>query len=63
MDETKPIWQSKTIIGVLVTIAGLVLNQLGFDTGALNGLEGELVILAGALYSAYGRFKAVKRIG
>ena len=63
MDETKNVLQSKTVWGAIISVVGVVMGLVGFDTGALNGLEETIVVLVGAVLSVYGRVKAVKKIG
>lgn len=63
MDETKNVLQSKTVWGAILSVVGVVMGLVGFDTGALQGMEDTIVIFIGAALSVYGRVKAVKKIG
>jgi hypothetical protein len=63
MEDVKSFVLSKTIWGVVITALGSFLNTKGFDTGVLNGLDGEIVTVLGAVLAIYGRVKAVKKIG
>ena len=60
--EVKSFLQSRTIWGAILAVVGAVMNGAGFDTGALNGLDGEIVTIVGGALAAYGRVKAVKKI-
>jgi len=61
-NDTKSLLESKTVWGAIIAIAGAVLNALGFDTGALGGLDDEIVTLIGGLLAVYGRATAIKKI-
>jgi len=63
MDETKNLLQSKTVWGAVLAFVGVVMNAMGFETEALQGLDGDLVTIVGAALAIYGRIKAVKKIG
>lgn len=60
--EVKSFLQSRTIWGAILAVVGAVLNASGFETGSLNGLDGEIVTIVGGALAAYGRVKAVKKI-
>ena len=62
MEETKNILLFKTIWGAAIAVIGAVMNAMGFETSALNGIDGEIVTLVGGVIAAYGRVKAVKKI-
>jgi hypothetical protein len=62
MDNYKSFLQSRTIWGALLAVVGAVMNGAGFDTGSLNGLDGEIVTIVGGALAAYGRVKAVKKL-
>jgi hypothetical protein len=62
MEDTKNILLSKTVWGVFLSIVGVILNAMGFDSTGLNGAEGDIVVLAGAALSFYGRITAVKKL-
>lgn len=62
-NDTKNFLQSRTIWGAILAVAGAALSAAGFDTGSLNGLDGEIVTVVGGALAAYGRIKAVKKIG
>lgn len=68
MNETKPFYASKGIIGSLIAVAALGANLVGFeitpaDQAALsdNILNG--VAIVGALIAIWGRITATKKIG
>lgn len=61
-EETKSFLRSRTIWGAVLAVIGAVLNASGFDTGSLNGLDGEIVTIVGGALAAYGRVKAVKKL-
>lgn len=62
MNEVKSFLQSRTIWGAILAMVGAGLSGAGFDTGSLNGLDGEIVTIVGGALAAYGRVKAVKRL-
>jgi len=63
-EETKPWWQSRTIVGVIVLILAQVLKYLKIDI--VNEELTDIVVLAmdaiGASLAIYGRVKARKAI-
>lgn len=61
MDEKK-LYKSKTMIGLGVTAAGIVMGQMGLDATPLVGSEHVIVEMLGLALSFYGRIKAVKRV-
>ena len=62
MEETKNILLSRTICGAAIAVVGAIMSAMGFDSSALNGMDGEIVTLIGGAIAAYGRVKAVKKI-
>lgn len=65
--ETKPALSSKTIIGILVAIIGMVASRYGVDIApddqkALVDILGQVVAAGGALWGIYGRVKAKAQI-
>lgn len=60
--DAKSFLQSRTIWGAIISVVGAVMSAAGFDTGALDGLDAEMVVLVGGALSTYGRFKAVRKI-
>lgn len=62
MSEFKSFLQSRTIWGAILAMVGAGLSGAGFDTGSLNGLDGEIVTIVGGALAAYGRVKAVKKL-
>ncbi len=61
-EETKNLLQSKTVWGALVAVIGAIMSAFGFDTGILQGIDGEVVTLIGGILAIYGRVAAVKKI-
>ena len=66
-NQSKPWWQSKSVIGGLVALLAVVLKGFGYDFG----LENQQVIIdtllevvsgAGAALAVYGRVKATKKL-
>ena len=64
-EETKPWWQSRTIIGVIVLLIAQILKYLKVDI--VNEELTEIVVLVmdflGASLAIYGRVKATCSIG
>lgn len=61
-NEVKSFIQSRTIWGAFLAVFGAAMSAAGFDTGSLNGLDGEIVTIVGGALAAYGRVKAVKKL-
>lgn len=59
--DTKNVALSKTIIGVVITLATPLLAKHGISIDA-DGLITDLVTLAGAALAVYGRFTAKTQI-
>lgn len=70
MDETKPIWKSKSIVGSVIVMLGMILNMTGVVERPLgpdeqstlidmiaNFIDEGMVVL-GAIMGAYGRMVA-----
>lgn len=62
LDNTKGIFSSVTIWGALIAIGGAVLDAFGFDSGPLNGAEGEVATVVGGIIAIIGRIRAVKKV-
>lgn len=62
MEEVKSLLASRTVWAAVIAIVGVVLNALGLETEALNGMDGEIVAVAGSIFAIYYRIKAVKKI-
>jgi len=67
LDGKKPWYESKGVIGALVTTAALVLNMVGFNVGDV--LQEEIVeatlnvvAMGGAVYGLIGRIVATKEV-
>jgi hypothetical protein len=69
---SKPIWQSKTMIGIVIMLAVQLAGLAGFQftpddiatlTSQTEQMIGAGVTLFGAALAIYGRIKATKRIG
>lgn len=60
MPDTKPFWQSKTLLGILLLLLPAVAKKLGFqlDDADAQDVAGLVVQGLGALIGAYGRFTA-----
>lgn len=61
MNDTKPIWQSKTLIGLAVALLGPWLAKqfgLALTDGAQQELADQLIQAIGAALAVYGRLKA-----
>lgn len=63
MDDTKNMLQSKTVWGVVLSVAGIIASQMHIDIGDASGWVETITALIGAGLALYGRVKAVKRIG
>lgn len=68
MNETKPFYASKGVIGSLIAVAALGAQMLGFevtpaDQAALNDMIIGGIGIAGALLAIFGRIAATKKIG
>jgi uncharacterized membrane protein len=63
-EETKPFWQSKTVIGAAVTILALAASfrQIEIDVVNTTEIVMDLIGIAGAVLAVYGRVKATKPI-
>lgn len=62
--QPKPWWQSKTILGLVVTALGPILAQhLGFTDAETEELVGALAVIVGVALGVYGRRKATQPIG
>jgi len=67
MDETKKPWESKTVWGGCVTIAVVLLAQIGVidlrgEEDTITDLIVRLVLLASGVLALIGRVKAKKEI-
>lgn len=67
MDETKPWYQSRAIIGALVAILAGLLGLFGIDLSdidqaELTTLAMNLFAIGGGLLAFYGRVKATKQV-
>lgn len=69
MDNSKPIWQSKTVISVLVLIAATIMQQFGLgvisegDQQNLTAVILSVVQGVAAIMAIVGRVMAKKTIG
>jgi len=63
MNETKPIWASKTLWGAVVMLASTVAMFLKVDLGDQTEWINAVVGLLGSSLAIYGRIKAVKKLG
>lgn len=68
MNETKPFWQSKTIIGSFISILAVVLGffDIGLDEASQSDIVDAILAITastGSLLAVYGRIKAEKKIG
>lgn len=63
-DDPKPWWQSRTIIGSLITVAstGAALAGYAVDVNAMTELALGLSSIIGAALSWYGRVQATRTI-
>lgn len=57
---TKPFWQSKTLLGILIALLPTVLGWLGieFDDAQTQALAAEIAQVLGGLLAIVGRFTA-----
>lgn len=62
MEEVKSFILSRTLWGLILALAGGIMDKMGFETTALNGLDGDIVSILGLAFATYGRFKAVKKL-
>lgn len=62
MTDTKSLLESKTIIGIIISVLGIVANMLHIDLGNQGDLLNDVMALLGAGLALYGRIKAVKKI-
>lgn len=60
----KSLVKSKTVIGILISLAGTLAPMLGYavDTNTLTGLVDEFFQIAGLVLAFYGRVKATDPI-
>lgn len=61
----KPWWESKTIVGAIVAMIGVLASMFGFevvDNAAVSEIIMELMSIAGLLFAIYGRIVAEKPI-
>jgi len=61
MNEAKHFLMSKTIWGVLISLAGVVMSKFGltpFDEATAQTLAGEIVSMIGAVVVVIGRITA-----
>ena len=66
--ETKPIWQSTTVIGAAIAVVSAIVGFFGYSVGAedqagLVSLISQITGAVGGLIALYGRVKATKKIG
>jgi len=70
--DTKPIWQSKTFWGAIITLASSAVLLFGVEVSAeeqeaignsVMQIVGGVVAVIGTITAIYGRYKAEKRIG
>lgn len=62
MEGTKNLFESKTVIGAIVTIIASIALMFGVDVGDTNGLIEQISAALGGLLALYGRITAIKRI-
>lgn len=60
----KPFWQSKTVIGAVITLLAVFLGRyhVKIDTDALTSLIQQSIEVFGLALVIYGRFKATQPI-
>lgn len=68
MNETKPWWTSKTIIGAIVAVIGVGIRLAGYelaeaDQAVVTEAVGTLFNVGGSLFAIYGRVTAAAAIG
>jgi|GEM_PF-1583404 len=63
-EDSKPFWQSRTIIGSVVTILSLVagFKNVKIDVANLTDILVDAAGIVGAIFAIWGRFKATKPI-
>ena len=63
-EDAKPFWQSRTIIGSVVTIIALVagFKNVKIDVANLTDILVDAAGIVGAIFAIWGRFKATKPI-
>ncbi len=66
-DDTKLWWQSRTILGSLLTLISIALGQfnIALDAETLQGLLDVVIQIGevvGVLIALYGRFRATKQV-
>ena len=66
--STKPGVESKTIIGIIVAVIGMLASRYGVDLApddqkALVDIVGQVVAVSGSVLGVYGRVTAKKSIG
>ena len=63
-EDSKPFWQSRTIIGAVVTIVALVagMRHVKIDVANMTDLIMQGIAIVGSVYAIIGRFKATKPI-
>ena len=61
----KPLIFSKTFLGVIVMVLGLILQHLKVPVleGEVEGIVTLIIEVVGAILAIYGRYKAQKPIG
>lgn len=71
MFDTKPIWASRTVLGVVVMLAGLVASAFGYKVDEqtqdviIDQLDAIITagsVVVGAVIVIYSRLKATKRV-
>jgi asparagine N-glycosylation enzyme membrane subunit Stt3 len=62
MDDTKPVWASKTLWGAVIAILGAAAGLLGITPEQLPSAD-EVVTVIGGVLAIVGRFMATKPIG
>jgi len=65
--ETKVWWQSKTIIGAIITVISIILQAFGYnlaadDQATLTDIMVTVFGIGGGILTIYGRVKASKQI-
>jgi len=63
LQDSKPVWASKTVWGSLAVLAVSIGHIAGVDLGDAGGWAEDIVLILGAGLAIFGRVKAVKRIG
>lgn len=69
MNDTKPWWQSKGILGSFAVLISVALSAFGFEIDTLEGFEEgltetlvTLTTLVGGVLALIGRVKATKKV-